>query len=1157
MTTTNPDVGDLLRTFRGDPQHAQDIARFLGFEPIPNPQDQLAGAGTTTLSQFFRSRDDQFGVSQLYRVGTRDAATGTAGLWVAVLSEWSHRSSDRDRTRRRISRALVEFTTDRRNLAMLVPPAGSDANEAELIFPRTPSTDAETTSQQSITSIRALIDLDDPTRFHRDLLRDLAIPDGADLLQISRRWQEQFNVERVANRFYQEYADVRNRIATALVEANHDHTVVASLTQQETRAWATRQMGRVLFLWFLQAKRWLGQPSGNGSPTYLRDLWHRRAESPENEYYRGVLVPLFFEAMATGNSTSGEHPLLGYVPYLNGGLFRRDPMEYRINDAGEVSLPDEVFDPIREDSLLGLLSRYRFTTRESTPDDQSVDPDPELLGRVFENLYQGDERHDTGTYYTPREIVHFMCRQALDGYLKDSVPGLEQTTLDDLREIATGSRDDTHTQHFGPNTAEHIIDALETVRVCDPAVGSGAFLLGTIQEIILLRRGILLFRRHLISLDDLYAAVSEWKQRIITYNLHGVDINPDAVEICRLRLWLTMVLDIPEPPAYPSDWSLPNLDFRIVAGDSIVDRFAGIEFKESWPTPQALQISLDLKNDLDRLERAVARRKDEFNRTHRDPSRLRELRDLIDRDQREIVRLHLEHTLKTAQDELQLRKGVKRGRNNEKRAQDSVDQLQAVLQTVARTDHALVQKPFLWPLAFPDILNETDPTSGFDIVLANPPYIRMERLNNLDEESYALTFPQTRASRADILVYFYARALQILRPGGWMAFITSNSFTKRKYGEPLRQHLSTELEIQTVIDFGEIKIFDATVEAYILVGHKTTPAANASITGHNLYPTLSRQLKSRSNVQQVRYELQRLPYHLDQEVSRFPHARFTSSEWRIEDEPINKLFSRLMDQGIPLNQFTGQRIYRGVVTGCDDAFVISESTRDELIANDHHSSNIIKPWTTGGTLRRWHTPPSGKHVIFLNRGVPIADYPAVHDHLKRFRPQLESRATSHLHPWYELQQPQEGIYHEFATSKIVWPEFARSIRFSFDTTGSYLNNKCYFTPTDAVWLLAVLNSELIEFLLCQIGSTPRGAFGQLYHHYMSQLPVVIPQPTAQRHLTAVAKSGVIGDPVDRNELDRIVYDLYGLSNQDIHQIKTWFTRRSLTMASENEVDEIC
>ena len=173
----------------------------------------------------------------------------------------------------------------------------------------------------------------------------------------------------------------------------------------------------------------------------------------------------------------------------------------------------------------GLLSRYRFTTRESTPDDQSVDPDPELLGRVFENLYQGDERHDTGTYYTPREIVHFMCRAALDGHLRDAT-GVDQATLEALRETAAGSRDEQQPLDGVP--VDQLVDALETVRVCDPAVGSGASYWGTIQEMVALRRGILFSQKTYVEPDELYNAVSDWKRRIIETSLYGVDINPGS-----------------------------------------------------------------------------------------------------------------------------------------------------------------------------------------------------------------------------------------------------------------------------------------------------------------------------------------------------------------------------------------------------------------------------------------------------------------------------------------------------------------------------------------------------------------------------------------------------------------------------------------------------
>ena len=523
------------------------------------------------------------------------------------------------------------------------PPPNHPSREAELVFPRTPIQESGQGSGSTVTSIRAHLELDNPTRFHRDLLRGLRIPDGATLLDVSTHWQRLFSVERVTTQFYQEYSAVRDRIAESFLTRNRDHALLKTLSKSDARdsarAWTTRQMGRVLFLWFLQAKRWLGEPDGQGSPTYLLDLWDRR----EGEYYAGLLEPLFFDALATG--IRGDDLSLGFVPYLNGGLLRRNALEDRINDAGAISLPDKVFDPEDDESFLGLLSRYRFTTRESTPDDQSVDPDPELLGRVFENLYQGDERHDTGTYYTPREIVHFMCREALDGHLRDAT-GVDQETLDALRESAVGSRDDQRPLDGVP--VDQLVDALETVRVCDPAVGSGAFLLGTIQEMVTLRRGILFSQRTYVEPDELYNTVSDWKRRIIESSLYGVDINPEAVEICRLRLWLSLVLDLDKPPVDWDDWALPNLDFQILAGDSLVDGAAGITFVGSWP-PKEVTVELDLRRRIEQLATNIRTRRQEFERTQRNPGRLRELRDLIARDQREIIQLHLQDALEKAE----------------------------------------------------------------------------------------------------------------------------------------------------------------------------------------------------------------------------------------------------------------------------------------------------------------------------------------------------------------------------------------------------------------------------------------------------------------------------------------------------------------------------
>ena len=223
---------------------------------------------------------------------------------------------------------------------------------------------------------------------------------------------------------------------------------------------------------------------------------------------------------------------------------------------------------------------------------------------------------------------------------------------------------------------------LEKVRVCDPAVGSGAFLLGAIQEMVALAtRGFCSPRRATSNRTELYQMVSDWKRRIIENSLYGVDINPEAVEICRLRLWLSMVLDMDEPPEPNSDWALPNLDFQIVAGDSLVDRVAGVTFKESWPTPQRTAAWNGASTQPSTVGEQH-RPEEKGVRAHaQEPERLRELRDLIARDQREIVRLHLVDALEKAEADLELlnKNGKRPTKSALSRADRLVDRIRSLL----------------------------------------------------------------------------------------------------------------------------------------------------------------------------------------------------------------------------------------------------------------------------------------------------------------------------------------------------------------------------------------------------------------------------------------------------------------------------------------------
>ena len=302
-------------------------------------------------------------------------------------------------------------------------------------------------------------------------------------------------MEEVTRKFYTGYAAVRDRIAEELKEANPTHAVVQNLSEDERKSWATRQLGRVLFLWFLQAKRWLGYDgTGQGSETYLADLW-RESQSNGGGYYHCVLHPLFFDALARplNRRKSETKEQLGQFP-TSTAVFS-GPMPWKTASRPSASSISRTISSIPTPNAAtpcwGCLGHYHFTTRESTPDDQSVDPDPELLGRVFENLYQGDARHDSGTYYTPREIVHFMCRQALHGWLSDRT-GADLDLIELVRLEAVEPQDVGDDELIDGETARRLSDELDLVRICDPAVGSGAFLLGAMQEITQLRRGLAL-----------------------------------------------------------------------------------------------------------------------------------------------------------------------------------------------------------------------------------------------------------------------------------------------------------------------------------------------------------------------------------------------------------------------------------------------------------------------------------------------------------------------------------------------------------------------------------------------------------------------------------------------------------------------------------------
>jgi len=1124
------------------------LATALGFSSIDHPINYLSDS-TSEISKRLAPI-----VQVLSRVGGVEAEHGRAGLWVALLSSWSGRSGDRDRERRQIAKALVELAPGSDRNALLVLCA-KDVDEIEVVLPRL-------RSNGMLGTVRALITRSEPTRYHLELLESLILDPGDETPIITRRWSDAFNVEKVTKSFYLEFRALRDRLVEMLGTENPKNPLLAvgpnTAAHSELRRYVTRNLGRMLFLWFIQCKGWL-----DGDTHYLQNLFLKRCHAGGNHnFYRETLIPLFFEAIARKPENRREVARsLGTLPYLNGGLFNQSSFEDKLygeeREHVNVVLSNDAFDPRvhspEAPTVLGILSSYRFTTRESTPDDQSLDPDPELLGKVFENM--NEDRKKTGTYYTPREVVRFMCRQALDGYLRD-VAGVTNEILHGLRlEAVDPAATDTR---LSLQQRTRLTEALLGVKVCDPAVGSGAFPVGMLQEIVQLLIGIEQSADVAVSIGG--QMVAEWKEKIITNCLYGVDINPEAVEVCHLRLWLSMVIDADRPVP------LPNLDFRFEAGDSLVDRIAELPLRNSLPAADQADLGLGETaaglHETERLREKYA--------LADDPAEARYLRAEVREAQLDLVRSQIDEAIaqcKVASKEHRATIGKLRrlgeegskSRKTQKKADDLLMTAEILQQfRVHLSSDAPYKKPFLWPLEFPEVFDK----GGFDIVIANPPYVRQEKLAPEDQQAYAASFPEVHTGMADLLVYFFARAIHVLRKGGRLAFITSNKFHRAGYGEGLRRYLPKTMTIEYVIDFGDLAVFDAIAYPSILVGVVATPDPDAKTKIAKLTYVVRRELAEAGlaeNVATVRERLEDMDELIDRNtIVDFPQVLLRTEAWVLEKPTLIRLFDRMMGMGKPLGEFVQGRMYRGIVTGLNEAFVIDHAKRDELIAADPKSADLIKPWLRGKDIKRWRTEWAGLYCLHVPWTIEIDKYPAIKQQLVLSYDNLQSRpeAKAGVFPWYAMSRWAADYYKEFEQPKVVWATITPEPRFLWDPDGFFVNDKGNIITGVEPWLVAVLNSALMHvFGAAKLMPERQGGFYEWKPSPVSQLPIVTPEGSLRKTLSLLVERSALEPGKHDAEVDDLVEALYKVTPEERKLLREWVEVRRVTAKVEEPEDE--
>jgi len=706
---------------------------------------------------------------------------------------------------------------------------------------------------------------------------------------------EAFSVEPVTIEFFREYR-------TIFEEA--EASIALDWAVEKKRLYTQRFFNRLMFLAFLERKGWM---NFNGRKDYLRALFADYYENETNKraanFHKSRLNVLFFRGLNNprGNQLS-EDPeykifqnLIGDVPYLNGGLFEEEP-----DDIDGPPFPDTVVAKI----LTDLIYHFNFTVTESTPLDVEVAVDPEMLGRIFEELVTG--RHESGSYYTPKPVVAFMCREALKGYLGTAMPKESAEALAEFVDKNDAS---------GLRNPEGALNALRAVKVCDPACGSGAYLLGMMHELLEQRE--CLFAAHVADATKIY----DRKLEIIQNNLYGVDLDPFAVNIARLRLWLSLIVDFEgeDPPP------LPNLDFKIESGDSL-----------TAPDPSG-GLNLGFRGQLvdDFL---IAKNK--YTTAHHSEKKI--LREQINK---------LREDIKTWS-----------GRTSTFNGFDwTIDFAEVFIAPTPNSTITGAMAGLVNATSGQMELTATPPNAmGFDIVLANPPYVRADtQFKHIEDEEerqqeiaeWQVYRKQLKDSKIyktlhekwDLYIPFLERAYQLLRPNGQMIFIIPDSYNAAKYADKSHEFFLQTTRVERIDFCSEINLFDAGVNNTILHYAKTLPLKHKPIRVRR-WGEVSSEFDNNQEVLPTfeQQEFGRALFKLDGSKSAVSNSKFVE---------LDNIF--YISYGLRAN--SDERFWRG------------EFVTEDLVS-DKKDATHPKPFVEGKDLIRWWI----KRVRYLEWGTKRA-----------------------------------------------------------------------------------------------------------------------------------------------------------------------------------------
>lgn len=1142
---------------------------------------------------------------------------------IEVLEVQLKKTSSRDRARTMQRNFIAKYLKKYMKDAALVAFYGDDPSDWRFSFVKL---EYDLEKGEILTPARRysyLVGKNEPNHTAKSQLIDLLIEEkNIPDLEIL---ENAYSIEKVTKEFFNQYKELFLELKEELEKISERNEAVKQEFKEkyiDIVEFAKRLLGQIVFIYFLQKKGWLGvgrdpktgnfQDWGNGPKDFLRSLFEKRILDYHN-FFNDILEPLFYEALARPRKDEDSYysRFNCKIPFLNGGLFEplNDYSWYSIDILIENKIFKKIFD---------TFDTYNFTVKEDEPLEREVAVDPEMLGKVFENLLEVKDRKSKGAFYTPREVVHYMCQQSLINYLDTNI----NISREDIELFI----------HLGDFTNEgelelpkevignyiKIDELLKNVKIADPAVGSGAFPVGMMNEIVKARS--VLSRFFSEEVQDNRTNYN-LKRETIENSLYGVDIEPSAVDIAQLRFWLSLIVD---EQSIEHIRPLPNLDHKIMCGNSLLEEF---ECKNLFDDSLLSEHEEDKSYLIEDIEQKKSRLYKEFHDIHtgKKPNggRSKEIekelkklesqkKNLLERNNgndHEQVSLHdnFDRKLKESQKKLRELKELhskyfnEQSRERKKEYAKKIDEIEwkFIEETLKEQDspkaleHLLEYKKqmvkpfFLWKLYFAEVFQGKNP--GFDIVLANPPYLgekgNKEIFRNIKETKFGKCFYKRKM---DLFYFFFHKSLDIAKSNGTISFISTNYFITADGAINLRKDFFTRSLICKMINFNELRIFDSAKGQHNMItilkkninhnGEFVTELCITKRTGSANNKILSKILSWGDEHSDYFILKEDGLYDSDEKYIRFINNQL-SEKGGILENILNKISNnsillgeiKNVNQGVlsGVNTITAHHIKKFELNDIDKGngvFVINKSELDSLGLNQNERK-LIKPYYKNSDISRYftHTKRTKRYLIYLTRDLEIDDYPNIKSYIYKYRQVIENRsqdrgemqAALKLGKWWVIFAARPDI--DFEGEKIVFPQRSLCNTFGYNQKPWYAGTDVYFITNkednkfELKYILALLNSKLMYIWLYFKGKR-KGELLELLYKPITEIPIKkvdnIHKNKVIDCINQLVKITQEDDYIDNEKkqleaknisknIDKILYKVYNFTKEEIEYIESF------------------